>query len=163
MGRLLHSSGIEPPYKWYAMPTNVFDNLFAGRAGTAKGVYSQDTNVHPAFGVVPKIERNTRLVNSVFKQRAGVMLIGDRTQETLSDPLHRPPKYVLQQFRQNSGGLGIDRALIRPAAPGQVTWKNSYWRVQRPPYRSPIGPFTQGQLEQQSIIYRISQFVRGGG
>jgi len=146
---------------WYAPTTSVLDNLFAGKAGTAPEVFSQNTNVHPAFGVVPKIERNKRVVQSVYRQTQGIMLIGDRTQETMSDPLHRPPRYVLQQFRQNSGALGISRALIRPAAPQQVTWKNAYWRVQKPPYRTPIGPYTHGQMQQQSVLYRVNMWLRG--
>lgn len=146
---------------WYAPATSFLDNVFAGRAGDAPEVFSQNTNVHPAFGVVPKIERNRALVNSVYRQTQGYMLIGDRTNETMSDPLHRPPKYILQQFRQNTNTLGIDRALIRPAAPQQVTWKNQYWRVQKPPYRTPIGPYTHGQMQQQSVLYRINLWLRG--
>lgn len=146
---------------WYAPATSLLDNIFAGSAGKAPEVFSQNTNVHPAFGVVPKIERNRKVVQSVYRQTQGYMLIGDRVQETMSDPLHRPPQYVLQQFRQNSGALGIDRAQIRAAAPAQVTWKNAYWRVQKPPYRTPIGPYTHGQMQQQSVLYRINLWLRG--
>jgi hypothetical protein len=146
---------------WYAPTTSFLDNLFQGTPGKAPEVFSQNTNVHPAFGVVPKIERNKKLVNSVYRQTQGYMLIGDRTQETMSDPLHRPPRYILEQFRINSSGLGRDRALIRAAAPQQVTWKNAYWRVQKPPYRTPIGPYTHGQMQSQSVLYRINMWLRG--
>lgn len=146
---------------WYAPTTSLLDNLFQGRAGKAPQVFSQNTNVHPAFGVVPKIERNRRVVQSVYRQTQGYMLIGDRTNETMSDPLHRPPQYILQQFRQNSSALGIDRSQIRPAAPGQATWKYPYWRAQKPPYVTPIGPYTHGNMPQQSVLYRINLWLRG--
>jgi len=154
-----HRENIQNVGLWFAPITSPLDNLFHG---PAKQVFSMDTNVHPAFGVQPKIQRNTKLVASVFRYDAGVMLIGDRIQETLSDPLHRQPRGILQRYRENSGGLGIDRARIRPAAPAQVTWKNRYWRMQKPPYRSPIGPFTHGQLPQQSILQRARAWMSGG-
>ncbi len=145
---------------WNSGAPSFFDDL--ARGPRAQEVFSQNTNSHPAFGVVPKIKRNNALVNSVFAQRAGVMLKGDRVQETLSDPLHRPSQYILLKFREETSALGRDRARIRPAAPQQVTWKNSYWRAQRPPYRQPIGPFTQGQLPQQSILQRLNRWAQGG-
>lgn len=157
----VYGSFASPISKWYAPTTSILDNLFQGRAGKAPEVFSQNTNVHPAFGVVPKIERNRRLVQSVYRQTQGYMLIGDRISETMSDPLHRPPEYVLQQFRQNSSISGRERGHIRAAAPGQVTWKNAYWRAQKPPYRTPIGPYTHGNMPQQSVLYRVNLWLRG--
>ena len=129
----------------------------------AQAILSQNTNVHPAFGVVPKIERNVGIVHTVFRNTAGVMLRGDRMNEVMNDPLHRPYPLIKLRYREEASIRGRDRGIIRPAAPQQVTWKNAYWRFQRPPYRSPIGPFTQGQLQSQSILYRVNQFMRGEG
>jgi hypothetical protein len=136
--------------------------LFADLArGKAQAEFSDNTNVHPAFGVQPKIERNRRLVQSVYRQTQGYMLIGDRSNEAQSDPLHRGYQQIHLMGRQEASIMGRARAHIRPAAPGQVTWKNSYYRAQRPPNRQPIGPFTQGSLESQSILYRVNSFLRG--
>jgi hypothetical protein len=129
----------------------------------AQPVFSRDTNVHPAFGVTPKIERNVGIVHSVFRQTAGVMLIGDRSNEIMNDPLHRPYQLIRLRYREEASIRGRDRGMIRARAPQQVTWKNAYWRYQRPPFRQPIGPFTQGQLQQQSVLYRVNQFMRGEG
>jgi hypothetical protein len=143
-------------------PPSLFEDLARMARKAPQAEFSQNTNVHPAFGVQPKIERNRNLVKSVYRQTQGYMLIGDRTNETMSDPLHRDSRYVLQQFRNNSSVSGRSRGMIRAAAPQQVTWKNAYWRMQKPPYRSPIGPYTQGSLQQQSVLYRINNWMRGG-
>jgi hypothetical protein len=128
----------------------------------AKQVFSQNTNVHPAFGAEPKIQRNRRLVQSVYHQTQGYALVRNRTNETMSDPLHRHPDYILQKFREETSVSYRSRGTIRPAAPGLVTWKNQFWTMQRPPALPVIGPFTQGQLEQQSILSRINAFLAGG-
>jgi hypothetical protein len=147
----------------YGMLSTPVTGLFGDLArGKAQAEFSDNTNVHPAFGVQPKIERNRKLVQSVYRQTQGYMLIGDRTQETMSDPLHRPPRMILQAFRENNSVSYRSRGQIRPAAPGQVTWKNAYWRYQRPPYRQPIGPFTQGSMQQQSILQRVNMWLQGG-
>jgi hypothetical protein len=163
MGRVMRH---EHPPNWesrWVMPKSSILDQILNPPSAARSVYAVDTNVHPAFGVVPKLERNRQLVQSVYAQTQGLMLSATgRTSETMSDPLHRPPKYILQEFRVESSNAGRARGFIRPAAPGQVQWKNAYWRVQRPPYRTPIGPFTHGQLEQQSIIQRMSYWMRGG-
>jgi hypothetical protein len=129
----------------------------------AQAIYSQNTNVHPAFGAAPKVKRNVGIVHTMFRYNTGVMLIGDRSNGVMNDPLHRPYQTIRLRYRQEASIRGRDRDRIRAAAPQQVTWKNSYWRFQRPPYRSPIGPFTQGQLQSQSILYRVNQFMRGEG
>lgn len=137
---------------------SIFDHILGGKATP---VFSQDTNVHPSFGVTPKIHRNKIETHSVYVQTQGYMLIGDRLSETMSDPLHRPPRYVLQRAREEGSIAGRSRGMIRSAAPGQVTWKNPYWRTQRPPYIPVQGPFTHGQLQDQSILQRINGFLGG--
>jgi hypothetical protein len=120
--------------------------------------YSPNTNVHPAFGSQFKIERNRRLTSAVMKLNYGIWHIGqgEKPIETTNDPLGRKPEYIIARGREEMSNAGRSRARIRPAAPGQVLWKNAYYRAQRPPTRQPIGPFTQGSLEKQSILYRIS-------
>lgn len=163
--------------------------------------FSQNTNVYPAFGVVEKIQRNRQLMYSIFRMRAGVMLIGDRLQESLSDPLHRPYKNIrdhrqqqthnkihgnrqilglqqpgsyqgvvngvgIQQRQRNEASIaGRSRAYIRAAAPGQVTWKNSYWNMQRTraTRQTTIGPYVMGNMAKQSAMTRISNFMQGNG
>lgn len=163
MGLMLRREGYHMTRsKWYTVNTSLLDDIIAGAPGKALPVFSQNTNVHPAFGVQPKIERNRKVVNSVYTQTQGYMLIGDRLQETMSDPLHRNGRYILQAFREGSSVSGRSRGMMRPAAPQQVTWKNQYWRVQRPPYMPVIGPYTQGQLADQSILARVNYWLRGG-
>jgi hypothetical protein len=140
----------------------LFGSGFFSDYNAARQEFSQNTNVHPAFGVQPKIERNRRLVQSVYHQTQGYALIRDRNNETMSDPLHRPPEYILQKFREETSVSYRSRGMIRPAAPQLVTWKNQFWTMQRPPAMPVIGPFTQGQLQQQSILYRINNFLSGG-
>lgn len=120
--------------------------------------FSQNTNVHPAFGNVFKIERNRRLTASIMNLNYGVWHIGQGLKpiETSNDPLHRKPADIIQRSREEMSIAGRTRGFIRPAAPGQVKWKYPYWTAQRPPVRQPIGPFVQGSLEKQSILYRLS-------
>lgn len=143
-------------------PFTTIPSYFADMGSGGHPLFSPNTNVHPAFAVQEKRERNNKLVSSVYRQTQGYMLIGDRTNETMSDPLHRPPRLILQAFRENSSVSYRSRGAMRPAAPQLVRWKNPFWVQQRPPYRSPIGPFTQGSLEQQSVLYRINSWLRGG-
>lgn len=125
---------------------------------------SPNTNTYPAFGNEYKIERNRRLTHSVFVQTTGYMLIGDRTQETLSDPLHRKPADILLRARQEGSIAGRSRAYMRAAAPGQVVWKNDYTLLARTRSRrqTSIGPYTQGNLVKQSVLMRISKFLGQG-
>lgn len=128
---------------------------------------SQNTNVYPAFGNFHKIERNRRLTGSIMRLNYGIWTIGqgEKPIETSNDPLKRPPGYIIARGREEMSIAGRTRGHIRPAAPGQVQWKNPYWRAQRPPVRKPIGPFTQASLQQQSIMYRMSTSLSklGGG
>ena len=130
-------------------------------------ILSQNTNVYPAFGNVHKIERNRKLTGSIMRLNYGVWHIGqgEKPIETTNDPLKRKPELIIARGREEMSIAGRSRAHVRAAAPGQVTWKNPYWRAQRPPVRKPIGPFTQGSLEQQSIMYRMSSTLAklGGG
>lgn len=130
----------------------------AWRQHTAAARLSPDTNVHPAFGNAHKIERNRMLTSSIMKLNYGIWHIGqgEKPIETTNDPLKRKPDYIIARGREEMSIAGRTRGNIRPAAPGQVQWKNPYYRAQRPPARTPIGPFTQGSLEKQSILYRIS-------
>lgn len=152
-----------PPYRttWQSQHMGVFHDLSMARAHS-QATFADNTNVHPAFGVRAKIERNRNVVKSVYRQTQGYMLIGDRTNETMSDPLHRDPRMILQNFRNETSVSYRSRGMIRPAAPGQVTWKNAYWRYQRPPYRQPMPPFTLSQLPQQSILQRVNIWLTGG-
>ena len=133
-------------------------------------LYSQNTRVLPAFGAVGREERNKRVTSSVMKLNYGIDKIGsgEKWQETTNDPLGRPPAYIIQQHRVETATLGISRARIRPAAPAQVEWKNSYWLMQRTRALNPqsIGPYTISSLPRQSILYRISdafsKFSQGG-
>jgi hypothetical protein len=120
--------------------------------------YSPNTNVHPAFGSRFKLERNRRLTSAVMNLNYGIWHIGQGVKpiETTNDPLQRKPEYVVARGREEMSIAGRSRGHIRPAAPGQVQWKNAYYRAQRPPVRRPIGPFVQGSLEKQSILYRLS-------
>lgn len=129
--------------------------------------FSQNTNIHPAFGSQFKIERNRKLTGSIMRLNYGIWHIGqgEKPIETTNDPLKRKPEYIIARGREEMSIAGRTRGHIRPAAPGQVTWKNPYWRAQRPPVRKPIGPFTQGSLPQQSILARMSTSLSklGGG
>lgn len=136
------------------------------RAHQPAETFSTNTNMHPAFGNAHKIERNRKLTSSIMKLNFGVWHIGqgEKPIETTNDPLRRPPAYIIARGREEMSIAGRMRGNMRPAAPGQVQWKNPYWRSERPPIRAPIGPFTQGSLEKQSILYRISTtFSRLGG
>jgi hypothetical protein len=129
--------------------------------------FSANTNVHPAFGNVDKIARNRSLTGSVMRLNYGVWHIGqgEKPIETTNDPLGRRPELIIQRSREEMSIAGRTRGRITARAPGQVTWKYPYWSVQRPPARPPIGPFTQGSLEKQSILYRMSTSLSrmGGG
>ena len=106
------------------------------------------------------------LTRSIMKLNYGIWHIGqgEKPIETTNDPHKRPPAYIIARGREEMSIAGRTRGNIRPAAPAQVKWKNAYWLAQRPPKRQPIGPFTQGSLEKQSILYRISDtFSRLGG
>ncbi len=120
--------------------------------------FSPNTNMHPAFGVQAKIERNRRLTASIMQLNYGKWHIGqgEKPIETTNDPLGRPPGLIIQRGREEMSIAGRTRGRIRPAAPGQVKWKYPYWGVQRPPARQPIGPFVMGSLPDQSILNRIS-------
>lgn len=137
------------------------------RQHSQNSILSQNTNVHPAFGSLHKIERNRRLTGSIMRLNYGMWTIGqgEKPIETTNDPFKRPPGYIIARGREEMSIAGRTRGHIRPAAPGQVQWKNPYWRAQRPPIRKPIGPFTQGSLQQQSIMYRMSTSLSklGGG
>lgn len=133
-------------------------------------IYSQNTRVLPAFGQVGREERNKALTSTVMKLNYGVdkRQGGEKWQETTNDPLKRPPAYVIQKHREETRTLGRNFARIRPAAPAQVEWKNSYWYVQRQRAlrQTAIGPYTISSLPQKSILYRISDafsaFATGG-
>jgi hypothetical protein len=121
---------------------------------------SPNTNMHPAFGSKYKIERNVAITTGVFRLNGGPMA-HYRVQslsEDSNDPLRRNPHLMYLRTREEFSNAGRMRGKIRPAAPGQVTWKNSYWLQQRTRATRPtrIGPYTQGSLEKQSILYRIS-------
>jgi hypothetical protein len=139
----------------------------AWRQHSPAAILSHNTNVYPAFGNIHKIERNRNLTKSIMKLNYGTWHIGqgEKPIETTNDPLHRKPEYIIMRGREEMSIAGRTRAHIRPAVPGQVRWKNPYWRAQRPPVRQPIGPFTQGSLEKQSILYRMSSSLAklGGG
>lgn len=129
--------------------------------------FSANTNVHPAFGNLHKVQRNRALTGSVMRINYGIWHIGqgEKPIETTNDPRKRKPEDIIARGREEMSIAGRTRGVIRPAAPGQVNWKYPYWSVQRPPARRPIGPFTQGSLEKQSILYRISTSLSnmGGG
>jgi hypothetical protein len=129
--------------------------------------FSANTNVHPAFGNLDKVHRNRKLTASVMRLNYGIWHIGqgEKPIETTNDPRKRRPELIIQRSREEMSIAGRTRGVIRAAAPGQVKWKYPYWSVQRPPARPPIGPFTQGSLEKQSILYRISSSLSkmGGG
>lgn len=127
--------------------------------------FSANTNVHPAFGNVHKIERNRRLTASIMNLNYGKWTIGqgEKPIETTNDPRQRKPAEIIAYNRIEASIAGRTRGRIEPRAPGQVLWKNPYWRAQRPPAKQPIGPFTMGSLEKQSILYRISQSFQNMG
>ncbi len=138
----------------------------AWRQHAQAAILSRNTNVYPAFGNEFKVKRNRMLTSSIMKLNYGIWHIGqgEKPIETLNDPHHRKPEYIIARGREEMSIAGRTRGNIRPAAPGQVRWKNPYWRAQRPPVRQPIGPFVQASLEKQSILYRISDtFSRLGG
>ncbi len=127
-------------------------------------VLSQNTNAHPAFGNEFKIERNRKATSSIMKLNYGVWHIGQGIKpiETMNDPSQRPPAYIIARGREEMSNAGRSRGHIKKAHVGLVTWKNPYWRAQRPPVRSPIGPYQT--LEKQSVLYRISTtFSKLGG
>jgi len=146
-----------------------------GHVNLHGAMYSSDTNVHPAFGMRYKVERNRNVVQSVvaqtwglhsYKGPNGADVFGE-VQEKLNDPLHRDPAYILQRAREQSSIAGRSRGNIRPAAPQQVTWKNPYWVLQRTrgARGTTIGPYgtTAQKLTQQSVLSRISGFLSGTG
>ncbi|SRR6266567_4999681 len=139
----------------------------AWRQHSQSAILSQNTNVYPAFGNEFKVKRNRVLTSSVMKLNYGVWHIGqgEKPIETTNDPHRRKPEYIIRRGREEMSIAGRSRAHIRAAAPGQVLWRNPYWRQQRPPIKGVIGPFTQGSLEKQSILYRISDGLNklGGG
>ena len=138
----------------------------AWRQHAQAAILSQNTNVHPAFGNEFKVQRNRALTSSIMKLNYGKWHIGQGIKpiETTNDPHKRKPDYIIARGREEMSIAGRTRGHIRAAAPGQVQWKNPYYRAQRPPVRRPIGPFTQGSLEKQSILYRLSDtFAKLGG
>jgi hypothetical protein len=128
--------------------------------------FSPNTNVHPAFGNVFKIERNRHLTHSVMWLNYGMesARTGNKPIETMNDPHHRKPELILARYREEISIAGRTRGRIEPRAPGQVKWRYPYWTMQRPPaLPQRMGPFTQGSLEKQSIMYRISSAFRNMG
>ena len=149
-----------------------------GHVDQAGAVYSQNTNVHPAFGMSYKVKGNRVKVRSVIGQTWGLHAIKGQNgvdspspfgdiQEKLNDPLHRDPLFILRRAREESSIAGRSRGRIRPAAPQQVSWKNQYWILERTRGRrgTTIGPYgvTSQKLQQQSILSRISGFLSGAG
>lgn len=138
----------------------------AWRQHSDQAILSQNVNVHPAFGNRWKVERNRKLTSSIMKLNYGVWHIGqgEKPIETMNDPRQRPPDYIVWRNREEMSIAGRRHGNWVPAPRGQILWKNPYWRAQRPPVRQPIGPFVQGSLEKQSILYRISTtFSKLGG
>lgn len=123
-------------------------------------LYSQNTRVLPAFGQIGREQRNRALTASVMKLNYGIDKIGsgEKWQETTNDPLRRDPRFIIQRHRVETMTLGYARSRIRPAAPAQVEWKNSYWLQQRTraQRQTRIGPYPIASLPRQSILYRIS-------
>ena len=134
-------------------------------------LYSQNTRVLPAFGQVGREERNKKVTSSVMKLNYGIdkRQGGEKWQETTNDPGKRAPAFIIQKHREETNTLGRARSRIRPAAPAQVEWKNSYWYMQRQRAlrQTRIGPYPINSLPRQSILYRISdafsQFATQGG
>ncbi len=124
-------------------------------------VYAPGTNMQVVFGNSNKIQRNVKRVTGLFTLNARPMQSGEKFQETLSDPLHRPGADIMQIARTNASIAGPSRAHIRPAAPQQVSWKNSYTLAAKT--AAPIGPLDQ-QISK-SILQRISSGLSmfGGG
>jgi hypothetical protein len=130
---------------------------------------SQNTRVYPAQGSAYKRKRNVANVAALVNMNAGRMAQYrmQSLSEDSSDPLRRDPRLVYQRTREEMSPFGRSRGAMRPAAPGQVAWKNSYWMQQRTraTRQTSIGPYTQGSLEKQSVLYRISGALSklGGG
>lgn len=135
------------------------------RQHSPNATYSANTNIHPAFGNLYKVERNRKLTASVMKLNFGMQSprTGRKGIETTYDPRKRKPEYILARAREEASIAGRTRARIEARAPGQMMWKYPYWIAQRPPVRQPIGPFTMGSLEQQSILQRIASGFRNFG
>lgn len=147
-----------------------------GHFNSKGAVFSANTNVHPAFGMSYKIKRNRSITvgtTSVASQtwgihsrKLGINVFGD-IQNKLSDPLHRDPQLLLVRARQESSIAGRSRAMMRPAAPQQVNWKNSYWIQERTRGRrgTTIGPYgqTSSKLPAQSMLSRVNNYFTGGG
>lgn len=129
-------------------------------ANQPNALYSQNTRVLPAFGAVGRETRNRALTMRVMQLNYGVDKIGlgEKWQETTNDPNKRDPRYVIQKHREETNTLGRARSRIRPAAPTQVEWKNSYWyqQRQRALRQTRIGPYPIASLEKESILYRLS-------
>lgn len=123
-------------------------------------ILSQQTSMRIEYGNRIKNERNRRKTNGLFILNAHPMQTGEKVQETLSDPLHRSPAYIIQQQRIEASGAGRSRGYYRPAAPQQVNWKYGFWKQQPGHIGARIGPYNASQ--EQSIWYRISGFMSGG-
>ena len=130
---------------------------------------SPNTNVHPAFGSERKIIRNVGISYSIINlnQRRMAQYRIQSLSEDSNDPLKRNPADVYQLTRNEMSIAGRSHGAIRPAAPGQVAWKNSYWLRERTraTRQTKIGPYTQASLPRQSILYRLSDAlskVNGG-
>lgn len=131
---------------------------------------SPNTNVHPAFGSQAKIFRNRRITQGIITLNQGALARswrGNAMLQASNDPMRRDPRLIIQRRREEMSIAGRSRGIMRPAAPGQVAWKNSYWLQQRTRATRPtkIGPYVQGSLPKQSILYRISDGLSalGGG
>lgn len=119
-------------------------------------VGDQLLRTNPAFGSSLKIQRNIAITKGIINLNQGRMAQYrmQSVSEDSSDVLRRDPRLIYQRTREEMSIAGRSRAFMRPAAPGQVTWKNSYWMAQR--NVKPQGPFTMGGMEKQSVLYRIS-------
>src|SRR5258708_76397 len=142
-----------------------------GHVNLHGAVFSDNTNVHPAFGYEYKIKRNRAVVSSIVNQtwgyhsqKHGPWVFGE-VQNKLSDPLHRDPNYLLRRAREEGSIAGRSRAYIRPAPAEAVVWKNGYWLVQRTRGSRPssIGPYgtVSSRQQPQSVLTRIQGWVGG--
>lgn len=115
-------------------------------------LFAQGTNMQIVFGNSAKVARNRKITGGMFRLNALPMTSGEKYSETASDPLHRKGRDVMAIARTNASVYGRDRAHIRPAAPQQVAWKNSYTLAAMT--KRPVGPYDQ-QI-QKSVLQRIS-------
>lgn len=163
------------PTRWgiYGHPTSGTRTLKPsdGHVDMHGVLLSQNTNVHPAFGMDYKVDRNRKVVRSVIGQTWGLHAVKNgynvfgNIQEKLSDPHHRPPDYILFRARQEASIAGRMRGYLRPSHPQLVQWKNQYWVLQRTrgARGTTIGPYgtVSGKQQPQSVLARIGGFFQG--